>query len=95
MIDAPGDGPTTEPSALPPDSVPPPQPVEITPPPETENKNDDPTARRRLWVGVIVLVLGLVFLAQQFWGNFWRWDRMWPVVLIVVGLAVLLRRRRS
>lgn len=46
--------------------------------------------------GVILLFLGIVFLLQTLgvlpwglWGTLWRF---WPVVLILVGLGIILRR---
>ena len=46
--------------------------------------------------GIFLLFLGIVFLLQTFnvlpwglWGTLWRF---WPVLLIVVGLSILLRR---
>ena len=46
--------------------------------------------------GIFLLFLGVVFLLQTFnvlpwglWGTLWRF---WPVLLIVIGLSILLRR---
>ncbi|HYU17133.1 MAG TPA: DUF5668 domain-containing protein [Chloroflexota bacterium] len=51
---------------------------------------------RRTTGGIILVALGLVFLAattgliqQSMWRDFW------PVILIVVGVAVMVRRRPS
>ena len=45
--------------------------------------------------GLILIGLGLLFLANAFgWLAWWSWQQFWPVVLIVLGLAVLLRRER-
>ena len=48
-----------------------------------------------IW-GIFLLFLGVVFLLQTFsvlrwglWGTLWRF---WPVLIIVIGLGILLRR---
>jgi uncharacterized integral membrane protein len=49
----------------------------------------------RLWFGVIILAFGLFFLLQNFHIFPWLdWDKLWPVILIVLGLVVLGRRHR-
>lgn len=85
----------------PPQPLPPPAPVETpaadTQPPKPEPEPDDQsvTARRRTIAGVVVVIIGLFFLAEQFWGSFWDWGRLWPVILIAVGVYLLLRSRRQ
>src|SRR3990170_8931036 len=45
-----------------------------------------------LW-GILLVVLGLLFLSENFgYGPWFNWDRWWPVVLIVIGLGILYRR---
>lgn len=68
--------------------TPPENPTPQTAPP------DELRARRRLWAGVVVLIIGLVFLAREIWGAWWDWGKLWPIVLIVVGVAVLLGGRK-
>ncbi|NLE74172.1 MAG: hypothetical protein GX604_06060 [Actinobacteria bacterium] len=68
--------------------IPPNQP---TPPPITPN---DLRARRRLWAGVVLLLIGILFLLREIWGTWWDWGRLWPIVLIVIGVAMLLEGRR-
>lgn len=51
------------------------------------------TGRRRYLLGMVLVVLGgLLFLGQL--GLFWwmRWDLLWPLVLIALGMLLLLRR---
>ena len=51
--------------------------------------------RRSIFSGVLLIVLGLVFLAQNFRGDFgfwrliWKW---WPLILILWGVAKLIDR---
>ena len=47
-----------------------------------------------LWGGLILIVLGAYFLLVNLGVlvNL-RWDLIWPVVLIALGLLILLRRR--
>lgn len=49
--------------------------------------------RRRYLLGLALVVLGgLLFLGQL--GFFWwlRWDLLWPLVLVALGMLLLLRR---
>ena len=45
-------------------------------------------------LGLIFVGLGAVFLADQIWPDFLSWRYIWPIALIVVGGAILLRARR-
>ncbi len=51
---------------------------------------------RQFIAGVIVLLLGLLLLLQNlnlfWWASFWR---LWPLVLIVVGVFLLYRQTRT
>lgn len=47
----------------------------------------------RLAWGVVLLVLGLVFLLSNFGYGWWfGWGRWWPLILIAIGVAMLYRR---
>jgi phage shock protein PspC (stress-responsive transcriptional regulator) len=49
---------------------------------------------RGLWLGIILIVAGAYFLLDNLgFLNLLRWDIVWPIVLIAIGLLVLLRRR--
>jgi hypothetical protein len=84
---APG-GPSVE--APPPQEPPPSQHTSL---PQT---TDTDVSERRRWVaGIVLIILGLFFLAQQFFGDFWSWAKWWPLILIVIGLFILVRSRHS
>lgn len=54
-----------------------------------------PNPQAGLIIGVALTVLGVVFLLQNLNLTWLRWldfDVLWPVLLIVAGLALLLRR---
>lgn len=52
--------------------------------------------RRRSFLALLLIVVGIVALAANF-GLFswWRWDVLWPLVLIAVGVGILWARYRS
>jgi len=52
-----------------------------------------PTAGTWL-LGAIIILIGLIFLLQNF-GLFWwwKWGNLWPIILVVIGIALLVRRR--
>jgi phage shock protein C len=44
-------------------------------------------------LGFAFVVLGAFFLLDEFWPDFLSWQYVWPIVLIGVGAAILLRAR--
>src|SRR5260370_13059377 len=51
--------------------------------------------RRSIFTGVVLIVLGLIFLAQNFRGEFGFWrlfSKWWPLLLILWGVAKLIDR---
>jgi hypothetical protein len=51
--------------------------------------------RRSIFSGAVLILLGLIFLAQNFRGEFGFWDlfwKWWPLLLIIWGLAKLVDR---
>jgi hypothetical protein len=73
-------------------SPPPPPPAPPTTgerPPEWRDRG----RRRGGWVaGLLLIAIGLILLAQQYFPAFGI-DRLWPVIIIVIGLAIIFRRR--
>jgi hypothetical protein len=50
-------------------------------------------AGRVLW-GLVLVALGLLFLAGNFGYHTWGvWDRWWPLLLIAIGVIMLYRHR--
>ena len=45
-------------------------------------------------LGLVFIVLGVFFLVDQAWPDFPSWKYIWPLALIAVGAAILLRPRR-
>jgi hypothetical protein len=44
--------------------------------------------------GLFLVGLGLIFLVMNLgWLAWFRWDVIWPVVLVALGAAILLRHR--
>jgi phage shock protein C len=44
-------------------------------------------------LGFVFVVLGAFFLLDELWPDFLSWQYVWPIVLIGVGAAILLRAR--
>lgn len=76
---------------VPPPSVPPP-PVPSPAPPSPADTDDAHRGRRI--AGIILILVGLFFYAQQFLPAL-SWAILWPAILIVIGIYVLLKGRRS
>ncbi|GAB4245951.1 MAG: hypothetical protein Kow00129_06090 [Thermoleophilia bacterium] len=49
------------------------------------------TTKARRTVGIILIVLGIWFFLDQFF-NLVVWAEMWPLLLIIIGLLLLIRR---
>lgn len=53
------------------------------------------TENTRIWVGVILLGLGVIFLLQSF-GLFWfNLGKLWPLILVALGVAIIWRDGRK
>ena len=75
-----------------------PQSSPLNPPPPPA-----PTRAQRRWyrpgpgagLGLLLVLLGVYFLLQNLGLLTWvNWDILWPVVLILFGLWIIIRRRR-
>jgi uncharacterized protein (DUF486 family) len=47
-----------------------------------------------LLLGLVFVVLGVFFLFDEVWPDFLSWEYVWPVALIAIGAAILLRGQR-
>jgi len=45
-------------------------------------------------LGLVFVVLGLFFLLDELWPDFLSWRYTWPIALIAVGIAIVVRGRR-
>ena len=45
-------------------------------------------------LGLVFVGLGVVFLLDVAWPDFLSWEYVWPIALIAVGAAIILRTRR-
>jgi len=53
---------------------------------------DEVEGRRRGGIGLILIAVGLIFLLSNL--GVFTWGRFWPIVLIVIGLALILAQVR-
>lgn len=47
-----------------------------------------------LVIGLLFVLLGAFFLLDEVWPDFLSWQYVWPIALIAVGIAVILRARQ-
>jgi len=86
---APADQPTAQLPPQPPPQLPPFPPEAPAAPGPADA--DEVHRRRRSTIGIVLVVLGVVFLVGQY-VDVWRWA--WPVVLIVLGVLLIFREWR-
>jgi phage shock protein C len=64
---------------------------------ESGMESDDATRQRRTQQlgGLVLIGLGLIFFASNLgWFAWFDWGTFWPLILIIIGLAILIRRDR-
>ena len=72
------------------DQVPPPMPTSSTSSPDRWQRNSG-----AFWGGGILILIGLYFLLANLGLLDWlKWDYVWPIVLIAIGLWLVIRRLR-
>jgi len=52
--------------------------------------------RRRNLLGIIIIIIGVLFLMSSF-NLFWwfRWSYLWPVIIIAIGLLIIVSARKK
>lgn len=45
--------------------------------------------------GIVLIGLGIMFFLDRWFPLWFSMDRMWPLILIAIGIAIILRRERS
>jgi phage shock protein C len=48
--------------------------------------------RRKRYIGIGLVVFGILFLLEQWFPFFFDWGKMWPLILIIIGLGIMWRR---
>jgi cell wall-active antibiotic response 4TMS protein YvqF len=67
----------------------PPSPAETSAQPTAPGGPPPPRPRSRgLAGGLVLIAIGVLFLIQQLAAPNWSWDVLWPVLLIVAGIAI-------
>jgi phage shock protein C len=69
-------------------------------PPKTDNPFGSPTKKGAstagLIIGVILIFIGASFLLHEFnMFRFWHMGKLWPVILVVAGLAIMVSGNKS
>jgi len=66
------------------------------PSPEEQEAQAARQRERRFWFGAILILIGLLFLISNL--NLLWWlevGRLWPLIIVIIGIAFLLRGRRG
>jgi hypothetical protein len=78
-----------------------PVPRELPPPAEPQRRGWSYTyrggrgGRGGLWFPIALVVFGVVALLDQFGLLWWvRWELLWPLIVIAIGVALIIRRWR-
>ena len=62
-----------------------------------EHVREEPAAERRpggVVLGLVLVALGALFLVDEIWPDFLAWKYIWPLALVAVGAAILVRSRQ-
>jgi len=57
---------------------------------ESEEPSNKSLKNRRIFGGIIIIVIGLIFLLNSLFP--WvGWDKLWPLILIAVGITIMIQ----
>ena len=61
-----------------------------------EQKTTDSRNHSMTILGIVVVVMGIIFLLSSLfsWFHWWSWAFIWPVILIAIGLLIIFSRRK-
>lgn len=57
---------------------------------ETENSEGKPQHNGNLWIGIILITLGGLFLMDKFIPRI-NFGDLWPIILVVIGILLIVR----
>ncbi len=57
---------------------------------DISRSDDGKRDNRNVWGGIILILLGLFFLARSFFPRFVP-IRFWPIILVIVGIALIIQ----
>lgn len=62
---------------------------------EARDEETTVAQRRRIALGIIVIIVGVIFLIGSF-NLFWwlEWARLWPLIIVAIGIFILVVARR-
>ena len=56
-------------------------------------ENSEVTKKKYPTGGIIVVTLGVIFLINNFFPTI-NFDKLWPIILIIVGISMLLKNKK-
>jgi len=64
---------------------------------ETFAQNFEKNRNTNLWIGIIIIIAGIYFLLSNFGFfnvfRFLRFDMLWPLILVIIGISLLIKRK--
>lgn len=60
---------------------------------EIKNIATKHSGQGKLMAGVVLILLGIAFLTESYLPESFNFEKLWPLVLIVIGVAVLVRKK--
>lgn len=60
---------------------------------EIKNIATKHSGQGKLVAGVVLILLGIAFLTESYLPKSFNFEKLWPLVLVVIGIAVLAKKR--